>query len=610
MAPPPRRSRAGTAACVASSIDLRSTAITRSHSSSVVSISVWRDSMPTLLCSTSSPPQRPTASATIASQSALWVTSAAKASAWPFSARMSPTVSSARSFCASTQSTRAPSRAMRIAVALPLPTPGPRAPAPVTIAILPASRSPIGVESSWVLIMLSVRRVRLWSGLVLFAYVTTHLANHSLGLVSLDAMEAGRVYFLALWRNPVVSLLLYASLVTHVALAFWALYQRRTLRMPLWEAAQLALGLAIPPLLVTHIVGTRIAWQVYGVEDAYSRVALTLWALAPDLGSRQVLIVSLAWVHAMIGLHSIVKLRAWYPRAAPWLLGVVVLVPVLAILGFVNGGRQAAALARDPAVRAQMLWHGRAPLTPAETATLVRVREGGFVGYTTLLPATATAADGRPPGDSHSGREQDVVVVFADLRRFTRLAEHRLPYDVVFFLNRYFEAVGGAIQRSCGVANQYTGDGVMALFGLDVGPEEGCRQALAAAGEMVRSVATLSEALVADLPEPLRLGIGIHTGPAVVGRMGYADAVYLTAVGDTVHVASRLAPLTQDYDRQLVSSAALARRAGVATEGLPRHELTLRNRAEPLAVLVVRSAVALAPSEPSRQSGEPPRAGS
>src|SRR5437899_1088876 len=552
--------------------------------------------MPTLLCSTSSPPQRPTASATIASQSALWVTSAAKASAWPFSARMSPTVSSARSFCTSTQSTRAPSRAMRIAAALPLPTPGPRAPAPVTIAILPASRSPIGVESSWVLIMLSVRRVRLWSGLVLFAYVTTHLANHSLGLVSLDAMEAGRVYFLAIWRNPLGSLLLYGALVTHVALAFWALYQRRTLRMPLWEAAQLALGLAIPPLLVTHIVGTRIAWQVYGVEDAYSRVALSLWALAPDLGSRQVLIVGLAWVHAMIGLHSIVKLRAWYPRAAPWLLGVVVLVPALAILGFVNGGRQAAALARDPAVRAQMLWHGRPPLTPAEAAP--------------LLPATATAADGRTPGDSHSGREQEVVVLFADLRRFTRLAEHRLPYDVVFFLNRYFEAVGGAIQRSGGVANQYTGDGVMALFGLDVGPEEGCRQALAAAGEMVRSVATLSEALVADLPEPLRLGIGIHTGPAVVGRMGYADAVYLTAVGDTVHVASRLEALTKDYDCELVVSDAVARRAGVATEGLPRHELTLRNRAEPLAVLVVRSAVALAPSEPSRQSGEPSRAGS
>src|SRR2546426_12819691 len=90
-----------------------------------------------------------------------------------------------------------------------------------------------------------------------------------------------------------------------------------------------------------------------------------------------------------------------------------------------------------------------------------------------------------------------------------------------------------------------------------------------------------------------RLGIGIHTGPAVVGRMGYADAVYLTAVGDTVHVASRLEALTKDYDCELVVSDAVARRAGVATEGLPRHELTLRHRAEALAGLGVRRAGAL-----------------
>jgi len=118
---------------------------------------------------------------------------------------------------------------------------------------------------------------------------------------------------------------------------------------------------------------------------------------------------------------------------------------------------------------------------------------------------------------------------------------------------------------------------------------------------MVRSVATLSEALAADLPEPLRIGIGIHTGPAVVGRMGYGEAVYLTAVGDTVHVASRLEALTKDYDCELVVSEAVARRAGVATEGLPRHELTLRNRAEPLAVLVVRSAAALVPAATARE---------
>ena len=95
---------------------------------------------------------------------------------------------------------------------------------------------------------LLIRRLRLGSGLVLLAYLATHFANHALGLVSLDAMEDGREWFLLLWRNPVGTTALYAALLVHAVLAFWSLYRRRTLRMPAWEAAQLALGLAIPPL--------------------------------------------------------------------------------------------------------------------------------------------------------------------------------------------------------------------------------------------------------------------------------------------------------------------------------------------------------------------------
>jgi len=81
---------------------------------------------------------------------------------------------------------------------------------------------------------------------------------------------------------------------------------------------------------------------------------------------------------------------------------------------------------------------------------------------------------------ARTGEEREIAVLFADLRGFTRLAEHRLPYDVVFFLNRYFEAVGRAIADSGGIANQYTGDGVMALFGVETASDTACRQALRA----------------------------------------------------------------------------------------------------------------------------------
>src|SRR5262245_52174193 len=95
-----------------------------------------------------------------------------------------------------------------------------------------------------------VRPLRLWCGLILFAYLLTHFANHALGLVSLRAMEAGRIWFLALWRNPVGETALFGALLVHWLLALWLLYRRRTLRMPGWEALQILLGLAVPPLLV------------------------------------------------------------------------------------------------------------------------------------------------------------------------------------------------------------------------------------------------------------------------------------------------------------------------------------------------------------------------
>jgi adenylate cyclase len=553
-----------------------------------------------------------------------------------------------------------------------------------------------------------VRPLRLWCGLILFAYLLTHFSNHALGLISLRAMEAGRIWFLVLWRNPVGETLLFGALLVHWLLALWLLYRRRTLRMPVWEATQIAFGLAVPPLLVSHIVGTRLANAMYGTEDLYTRVVLALWVLDPWNFYRQTTLFVIAWTHGCMGLHFWLRFRGWYPRFFPLVLSAFVLVPVLGYLGFAEAGREVSALAREPGFVQRLMVETRTP-SPAQRATLLRVRDGlvystwalllltllarGVRGYlsprrttvrvsypdgrsvavpvgSTVLEASrssgiphASVCGGRgrcstcrirvsgdpalpPPSPqelrvlqrvgappnvrlacqlrpsrdlavtplievavstgaahassaAHHGQEREIAVLFADLRGFTRLAEHKLPYDVVFFLNRYFEAVGTAIAEAGGIANQYTGDGVMALFGVETGPETACRQALRAAAGMVARVQEFSRSFGAELEAPLRLGVGIHAGNAVVGEMGYGDTRYLTAVGDTVHVASRLEALTKEYECELVVSEQVLARAGLAGADYPRHELTVRNREAPLRIAVVAEARGLAERIPA-----------
>ncbi|HYX01266.1 MAG TPA: adenylate/guanylate cyclase domain-containing protein [Reyranella sp.] len=551
----------------------------------------------------------------------------------------------------------------------------------------------------------TIGRLRLWSGYVLFFYVVTHLLNHSLGLISLRVLEAGRVWFIFIWKNPIGQTFLYGSLFIHFFLALWALYRRRRLRLSPWEWTQGILGALIVPLGALHVVGTRLAHNLYGVEPGYPWVLGSL-VVGDWMGiARQFALPLVVWVHACIGLHFAWRLRPWYRTWLPALYAVALLVPVAGLVGAGIALRDVADLAQQPGFlqnlfeRAHVpssadiahlyaisrnlqiaalvlfvgvlaarplrdLWERRAGVVhldygerrnvdqPAGLSILemsrlagiphasvcggrgrcstCRVRIGGQdrarlpppsveeqkvltrIGapanvrlacqlrpppgryrVTPLLPPSAGPVEAYRRQPQAHGGEHYVAILFADIRGFTSISEGRLPYDVVFLLNRYFRATGQAIEAAGGRVDKFIGDGVMAIFGLGNEPREACRQALDAARRMALALDDLNEALSGDLDQPLRIGIGLHSGPTIVGEMGYARATHLTAIGDTVNTASRLETLTKEFAVELVVSQELIDRAGVDLAAYPRHEVEIRGRQERLAVRVIQHAADL-----------------
>ena len=210
-----------------------------------------------------------------------------------------------------------------------------------------------------------------------------------------------------------------------------------------------------------------------------------------------------------------------------------------------------------------------------------------------LLPPQTTMADQSLLNLSDSGTERFVAILFVDIRRSTELVENRLPFDVVFILNRFFEAVGSAITAAGGTPNQFIGDGVMAIFGAETGAEEACAQALEAARLIDWHVAEMNHALANELPEPLEVGIGIHGGEVIIGTLGYREHATTTAIGEVVHIASRLQDLTKEYDCQLVVSDLVGTTAGVSLEVFPMREVQVRGLRAPLTIRVVDNGAAI-----------------
>ena len=535
-----------------------------------------------------------------------------------------------------------------------------------------------------------IRKIRLITGLILFTYVLTHLINHSLGIFSLQMMEDMRPIFQGLWANSFGRALLFASMFLHICLAFYALYQRRSLTsMTMTDIVQMVFGLSIPPMILLHIIGTAYIAEFYESKPSYPWLMLIFWKYDVGLGFRQAAVIILAWTHGCIGLYHWLNIRPWWDRYRFHCFAIALLIPILALIGYLQAGKEIDMQAEDftwvtkvfreaqapsnsiianlyewhddliigffalilatLALRwSRQLWdrrHGRVTIAYDDGSKItfnqglslldasrqhkrphasvcggrgrcstcrVRVRHGlellpqaspeeqkvldrikaehdirlacqcipkkGKLEITPLLPATASKKDGFARPRYLTGKEMNIAILFADLRGFTSLSENKLPYDVVFLLNRYCHAMGTAVEDAGGHLDKFIGDGVMALFGVGKSEEQGCQEALKAAILMGERLNSLNEGLIADLDQPLRIGIGIHFGPAIVGEMGYGTANQLTAVGDTVNTASRLEGLTKEHGVQLIVSKDFFDAAKVTCTDFPNISVALRGK--------------------------------
>src|SRR5712671_1916322 len=550
---------------------------------------------------------------------------------------------------------------------------------------------------------ISVRQIRLGCGLVLFAYLVSHFLNHALGNISLEALAGGVSWHVAFWQFLPVTILFYTACVVHTSLGIWALYERRQFRWRAIEPLQLVLGLSIPALVITHIAGVRLGQTLFGHEKLYPQVFFAYWIVWPLKKWLMFAVITIAWTHGCIGLYFWLRMKAFYQRAAPFLLAFAVLVPTLALLGLYQGGRS---VVESDSVewRAENLTPDRVG-TLAEQAVLSRIEDYFLIGYLGLLalvllargvralnerragminlsygngrmvrvpkglsvleaslrnnvphasvcggrarcstcrirvigdcaelpapsqreafvlnrvgatdPSIRLACQLRPNSDlsffqlflphtvsasSHAsnptriGQERYLVSMFVDMRGSTKLAEKRLPFDTVFIVNRFLGAVSQAVIESGGRPNQFVGDGMLALFGLASSRQEACRQALKAAAMIAANVDELNRFLEHDLIEPIRFGIGIHGGEVIVGDIGYRDHMVFTALGDAVNVAARLQDMTKALACEAVISEEVRVSAGLAADDLPQQEVTIRGRAEPMMIRVVKNAKTL-----------------
>ncbi len=522
-------------------------------------------------------------------------------------------------------------------------------------------------------------------------YALTHFLNIGLGLLSPDAMEAFQDVRHQFTRMIVGELLIYGCLTAHTGLALYQIWERRTLNMPFRELAQNITGFVIPLFLIAHIIHTKVAHEVFALNDDVGYIMALIWNT--PAGWTQALLLLLVWGHGCAGLHFWLRGQAWWRRSLPLLAALAALVPSFALAGYLVESRRLAAVMSTADGRAALMAHFNWPDQTAfawliELTDMVKFGFFGVVGLVlgiyllrkvvaqrtvsiiyedgphisapqgmTLLemsrskgvphmslcggrgrcttcrvkvhagahnlpepdPAEARSLEGAQaaPGQrlacqirptapltvsrvflpnqgaarAHAslGTESALAILFLDMRGFTARTAGQLPYDVVFLLNRFFDAIVPAITEQGGTVDKYLGDGFLAVFETSDAASS-ARAGLAAARDIGIALEQFNAVLSAEGEAPVGIGIGLHLGDVVLGEIGAQGNAPRTLIGDAVNTASRLEGKTKELGVELLVSEVLLRAASVDTTSLPLTSLELRGVAAPLPALPVKRA--------------------
>ena len=154
-----------------------------------------------------------------------------------------------------------------------------------------------------------------------------------------------------------------------------------------------------------------------------------------------------------------------------------------------------------------------------------------------------------PNGGTMGGARKNLVILFSDVRNFTTFSETQSPEQVVHLLNAYFAVMVRIIRSHGGLVDKFIGDGMLAVFGLD-NPDGASSRAVQASVEMLAA----AKKLTVELAAPVEIGIGIHRGDVVAGKVGSPERLEFTFIGDTVNTASRLESATKALAAPLVVS--------------------------------------------------------